>query len=145
MDEESLRKDLQAAMRARDQRRVDILRAVMTSAKNLKVEKRAESVAEAEIVGIFRKELKKRDDIIEFAEKGGRDEIAAEARKEKEVLATFLPSQLTGDELAGIVRSLAAEIGSSEIGPLMKELGKRHGGRYDGKEASTLIRGLGGD
>ncbi len=143
MTEESLQKELHDAMRARDRRRADILRGIITAAKNLKVEKRAAELTESDLIAIIRKESKKRTDIIDFATKGNRAEIAAEAAKEKEILDAYLPAQLSGSELAEVVRSLAAELGSNEIGPLMKALRERFAGRFDGKEASALIRELG--
>jgi uncharacterized protein len=143
MDEESLQNDLRAAMRARDQRRVDILRGVIAVAKNLKVERRVQTLDESELVAIVRKEAKKRADVIEFATKGNRPEIAADAEAEKEILEAYLPRQLSAEELTGVVRELATELGTTEIGPIMAALRQRYAGRFDGKEASTAIRGLG--
>jgi len=143
MTEESLQKELHDSMRARDQRRADILRGIITAAKNLKVEKRIPALAESDLIAIVRKESKKRTDIIDFATKGNRAEIAAEAEKEKQILDAYLPAQISGAELAEVVSRLAAEVGSNEIGPLMKALRERFAGRFDGKEASALIRGLG--
>ncbi len=142
MTEESLQSDLRDAMRARDQRRIDILRGVISVAKNLKVERRAASLDESDLVAIVRKEAKKRSDIIEFATQGNRPEIAADAEAEKAILEAFLPQQLSADELAATVRELAVELGSSEIGPLMAALRERFAGRFDGKEASAAIRSL---
>ena len=143
MTEESLQSDLRDAMRARDQRRIDILRGVISVAKNLKIEKRAQEISEVELVAIVRKEAKKRDDIIEFATKGNRPEVAAEAQAEKDILEAYLPQQLSSDELASIVAGLRDELGTTEIGPLMKALQDRYAGRFDGKEASAAIRALG--
>ena len=143
MTEESLQSDLRDAMRARDQRRIDILRGVISVAKNLKIEKRAQNLDESELVAIVRKEAKKRDDIIEFATKGGRPEVAADAQAEKEILEAYLPQQLSEDELASIVARLRDELGTADIGPLMKVLRERYAGRFDGKQASAAIRALG--
>ncbi len=142
MTEESLQSDLRDAMRARDQRRIDIVRGIIAVAKNLKVEKRVQTLDEAELIAIVRKESKKRSDVIEFATKGNRPEIAADAQAEKEILEAYLPQQLSRDELTAVVRTIAAELGTAEIGPLMAELRKRYSGRFDGKEASAAIREL---
>jgi uncharacterized protein YqeY len=143
MNEASLQSDLRDAMRARDQRRIDILRGIIAAAKNLKVEKRVQELDQAELVAIVRKEAKKRNDVIEFATKGGRPEIVADAEAEKEILESYLPSQLSGDELVEVVAQLSQELETIEIGPLMKALRDRYAGRFDGKEASAAIRGLG--
>lgn len=142
MNEESLQNDLRTAMRARDQRRIDILRGIIAAAKNLKVEKRVQSLDENELLAIVRKEAKKRVDVIDFATKGNRPEIAADAEAEKQILESYLPQQLTAEELDAVVRSLSAELGTTEIGPLMAALRERYGGRFDGKQASAAVRGL---
>lgn len=142
MNEETLQNELRQAMRARDQRRIDILRGVIAVAKNLKVEKRVQALDESELVAIIRKEAKKRVDIIDFATKGNRPEIAADAEAEKAILESYLPQQLTSEELTAIVRGLSAELNTTEIGPLMAALRERYAGRFDGKEASTVIRAL---
>ena len=142
MTEESLQGELRDAMRARDQRRIDILRGIIAVAKNLTVERRAQSLDESDLVAIVRKEAKKRNDIIEFATKGNRPEIAADAEAEKEILESFLPRQLSAEELVAVVRELSAELGSSEIGPIMAALRERYAGRFDGKEASAAVRAL---
>jgi len=142
LSEESLQKDLHAAMRARDQRRVDVLRGLITVAKNLKVERRGAALAETDLVAIVRKEVNKRTEIIGFAEKGGRAEAAAAAAAERALLQAYLPAQIEGEELRQVIRALAEELGNTQIGPLMGELKKRHEGRFDGKEASALIREL---
>ena len=142
MTEESLQSDLRDAMRARDQRRVDILRGVIAAAKNLKVERRVDSLDEPDLVAIIRKESKKRVDIIEFATKGNRPETVADAEAEKAILDSYLPQQLSDEELASTIRQLSEELGTTEIGPLMKVLRERYAGRFDGKAASAAVRNL---
>ncbi len=142
MNEDSLQSDLRDAMRARDQRRIDILRGVIAVAKNIKVEKRVDALDEGDLVAIVRKESKKRDDIIEFATKGNRPETVADAQAEKAILEEYLPKQLSSDELAAAIATLSQELGTSEIGPLMKALKDRYAGRFDGKAASAAIRNI---
>ena len=142
MNEDSLQSDLRDAMRARDQRRIDILRGVIAVAKNIKVEKRVDALDEGDLVAIVRKESKKRDDIIEFATKGNRPETVADAQAEKAILEEYLPKQMSPDELAAAITTLSQELGTSEIGPLMKALKDRYAGRFDGKAASAAIRNL---
>jgi uncharacterized protein YqeY len=144
LTEEALQSDLHNAMRGRDRQRIDVLRGLIAAIKNLKVVRGEAGINEADLLGIVRKESKKRDDIIEFAEKGNRPETVESARAEKELLEGYLPEQLQGTKLEEAIRAIANELGTTEIGPLMGELKKRHGGQYDGKEASTMIRALAG-
>jgi hypothetical protein len=142
--EADLQKDLQSAMRARDMNKVYVLRGVIAAIKNAKVDRQVAELPEAEVVAIMRKEVAKRVETIEFAEKAGRAETAAQNRAEKEVLDAYLPSQMDAATLEKTIRALAEELGTTKIGPLMAALRERHSGVYDGKLASELIKKLGG-
>ena len=130
-------------MRARDRRRMDVLRGLLTAIKNAKVEKRVAELAEADLVGLVQKELKKRIETIAYAQQAGRPETVAQNEAEKAVIESYLPSQLDAEELESTIRRLAEELGTKQIGPLMAELRKHFGGQFDGKRASEVIRTLG--
>jgi hypothetical protein len=141
-DEARLQRDLQDAMRARDRLRIDVLRGVITAVKNAKVDRQVPVLSEAEIAAIIRKELKTRAEIAEFARKAGRDEAVAQAEAERAILDAYLPAQMDAAALEAAIRAIAAELGSTQIGPLMAELRRRHAGQFDGKLASELIKKL---
>ena len=122
---------------------VYVLRGLVTAIKNLKVEKMVQSLGDAEIAQLVRKEVNKRNEAIQFAKQGGRDELVAENERQKAILEAYLPSQLSADELEKIVAALAAELGTTAIGPLMAKLRERHAGQFDGQTASSIIRKLG--
>lgn len=142
LDEAQLQRDLQDAMRARDRQRIDVLRGLIAVIKNAKVERQVPLLAEADIVALVRKELNKRTEIIGYAQQAGRAETVAQSEAEKAVLEAYLPHQLDTGELEAIVKALAAELGTTQIGPLMAELRKRHAGQFDGKVASEIIKKL---
>jgi uncharacterized protein YqeY len=141
-DEARLQRDLQDAMRARDRLRIDVLRGVISAVKNTKVEKQVPELPEAEIVAVIRKELNKRLEIVDFARKAGREETVAQAEAEKAILDAYLPAQMDAAALEAAIRAIAAELGATQIGPIMAELRKRHAGQFDGKLASELIKSL---
>ncbi|MGH7790021.1 MAG: GatB/YqeY domain-containing protein [Candidatus Binatia bacterium] len=141
-DEAQLQRDLQDAMRARDRGRIDVLRGLLTAIKNAKVEKMVAVLPDADIVGLVRKESSKRSEIISYAQQAGRAETVAQNTAEKAMLDAYLPTQLDAAQLDAAIRTIAAELGNSQIGPLMTELRKRHGGQFDGKLASELIKKL---
>lgn len=141
-DEAALQRDLQDAMRGRERLRIDVLRGVIAAVKNAKVDKQVPELAEAEVVAIVRKELNKRTEIADFARKAGRDEMVAQAEAEKAILEAYLPSQMDAAALAAAISAIAADLGGTQIGPIMAELRKRHAGQFDGKLASELIKKL---
>ena len=141
--EAQLQRDLQDAMRARDRQRIDVLRGLLAAIKNAKVERQLAELPEADILAIVRKELNKRTEIIGYARQAGRAETVAQGEAEQAILEAYLPQQLGAAELDAVVRSIAAELGTTQIGPLMAELRKRYAGQFDGKLASELIKKLG--
>jgi uncharacterized protein YqeY len=144
LTEAQIQEDLQRAMRAREMQTVYVLRGVVAGVKNLKVEKQVKELAEGDIVGIVRKEINKRQEALGYAEKGGRTELVEQNRGEIAVLEKYLPQQLSETELTATIAALSKELGTTQIGPLMAELRKRHAGQFDGKLASELIKKLAG-
>jgi uncharacterized protein YqeY len=140
--EAQLQSDLQSAMKARAADKMSVLRDVIAAIKNLKVEKMIATVPEADIVTLVRREINKRNEAAEFARQANRPELVQKNEGERAILEAYLPQQLGAAELEAIIRSLAAELGSTQIGPLMAKLRERHAGTYDGKLASELIKKL---
>lgn len=140
--ESDLQRDLTAAMKARSMDEVYVLRGLVAAIKNLKVEKMVKELPDADIVQLVRKEVNKRNEAMQFAEKGGRRELVEENQRQKAILERYLPAQLGGEELEKIIAALAAELGTTAIGPLMAKLRERHAGQFDGQTASALIRKL---
>jgi uncharacterized protein YqeY len=140
--EAEIQRDLTAAMKARAAEDLGVLRGLVTAIKNLKVEKMVPELGDAEIAQLVRKEINKRAEAIDFARKGGRAELVGENERQIAVLERYLPRQLSPEELERVVRALAAELGTKEIGPLMAALRERHAGQFDGKAASGIIRSL---
>jgi uncharacterized protein len=142
-NEADIQRDLTAAMKARAMEEVYVLRGVVTAIKNLKVEKMVPELPESDIAQLVRKEINKRNEAINFAKQGGRQELVEENERQKAVLERYLPRQLSAEELEKVVRDLAAELGTTAIGPLMAKLRERHAGQFDGQTASGIIRKLG--
>jgi len=140
LTEEGLTADLTAAMKARDMPRVYVLRGLITAAKNLKVERRGAALAEADLVSLVRKEMRKREEAEEFAIKAGRTDVIEQNRAERQMLEAYVPALLAPEELERIVRTIAGELPSPTIGAVMSALRERHAGRFDGKLASDVAR-----
>ena len=140
--EAQLQADLQAAMKARAAEKVLILRGLIAAIKNVKVDKQVPTLPEADIAALVRKEINKRVEAAEFARQAGRAELVDSNEREKAVLEAYLPQQLDAAALEALIRQLAAELGTTQIGPIMATLRERHAGRFDGKLASELVRKL---
>jgi uncharacterized protein len=139
-----LRADLNDAMRARDQVRMRTLRMVLTSITNEEVAgDSARDLSDEEIVKVLTREARKRHEAAEAFGAAGREEQAAAERAEGEVLAGYLPAQLSDDELAALVSAAIAETGASGrqgMGQVMKALTPRVAGRADGARVAAEVR-----
>ena len=140
LSEERFSADLTAAMKARDMPRVYVLRGLITAAKNLKVERRGAALAEADLVQLVRREVRKRDEAEEFAVKAGRTDVVEQNQAERTILDAYVPALLDAAALEAIVRELAAGLPSPTMGTIMAALRERHGGQFDGKQASEIAK-----
>lgn len=143
MTEAQLQTELHAAMRARESQKILVLRGLLAAVKNLKVEKQVKELPEADLVGLVRKEISKRTEALTYAEQAGRADLIEQNLAEKALLEGYVPAQLSAADLEALIRALAAELGTTQIGPVMAELRKRHAGTFDGKLASEIIKTLG--
>jgi uncharacterized protein len=141
---EQLRADLTAAMKARDETRTRTLRMALTSISNEEVSgDSARSLTEDEVLKILTREAKRRREAAAAFAEAGRGEQAAAERAEEEVLAAYLPAQLSDDELAALVAAAITETGASGpsgIGQVMKAVSPRVAGRADGSRVAALVR-----
>ena len=141
---ERLRADLNAAMRARDQVRMRTLRMALTSITTEEVAgASARELSDSEIMKVLTREARKRREAAEAFGAAGRDEQAAAERAEGEVLAGYLPAQLSDDELTALVSAAIAETGASGmpgLGQVMKVLTPRVAGRADGARVAAEVR-----
>lgn len=140
LTEEQLTASLTEAMKARDAQRVAVLRSVVAAAKNLKVEKRLAQLPSADLEQVVRREMKQRDEAEAFAVQGGRADLVEQNRAERAILDALVPPLLEGAELEATIRAIIAELGATAMGPIMGALRERLAGRYDGKQASEIVR-----
>ena len=139
LSEAQLRRDLQEAMKARDGTTVGVLRGLLASLANRRIEARGAEPSEAELLALVQREVKQRDEALDYARQAGRVDLVEQNGAERAVLERYLPRMLEDGELANLLRSWVAE-GVSTIGPLMARLKEGFPGQYDGKRASELAR-----
>lgn len=137
--------DLKDAMRARDANKLGVLRMLKAALKNVAIEKGGASVVldDTESTQVIRKQVKQRQDSIEQFEKGGRAELAAKEKEELEILNSYLPQQLSAEEISESVRETIAAVGATsraQMGAVMKELQSKLAGRADGKTLSAEVQ-----
>jgi uncharacterized protein YqeY len=136
--------DLKAAMKAGETARKDALRFLMAAIKQVEVDTRAE-LSEEQTYALLLNEAKKRRDTMAEAQKLGRAELLQQSEMELRLIESYLPAQLSRDELEGEVRKAIAEAGAKtakEMGSVMKILMPRVKGRADGKLVNEVVKSL---
>jgi len=139
-----LTSDMRTAMKARDEVTTATLRMALTAVGNAEVAGDAKrELSDDEVLAVLAKEAKKRREAATAYTDAGRGELAARERAEEEVLARYLPKQLTDEELAELVAaSLAAGgwQGISQLGPAMKAVRAAVAGRAEGAQVAAEVR-----
>jgi uncharacterized protein len=141
---EQLRVDLTAAMKARDETRTRTLRMALTSITKEEVSgDSARDLSDDEVLKILGREAKRRREAAEAFAKAGRPDQAGAERAEEEVIAAYLPAQLSDDELAALVAAAIAETGAAGpagIGQVMKVVTPKIAGRAEGSRVAAMVR-----
>jgi uncharacterized protein len=134
---DQVKQDLTTAMKAGEKDRVAALRLVLSELQKDAKEGPGDEVA------VLRRERKRRHESAAAFREGGRPELAEAEEAEAEVIETYLPAELSDDELRAIVAEAVAESGASspkDMGQVMKAAMARVQGRADGKRVSALAQ-----
>lgn len=141
---ERLRTDLTAAMKGRDELVTATLRMALTAIGTEEVAgKQARELSDAEVVQVLTREAKKRREAAEAFANGGRPEQAEREKAEGEVLARYLPAQLSDEELTALVAQAIAETGAEGpkgMGQVMKALNPKVAGRAEGGRVAAAVK-----
>ncbi|MEW1909383.1 GatB/YqeY domain-containing protein [Kitasatospora sp. NPDC085895] len=141
---QQLQEDLTAAIKARDELRSSTLRLTLAAVTSEEVAGRTKrELSDDEVLKVIVREAKKRREAAEAFENAGRAESAAQERAEGEVLAGYLPQQLSDEELASIVAEAVAESGASgpqAMGAVMKLVRPKVGDRAEGGRVAAAVK-----
>lgn len=139
---QELQQDLITAMKAKDEIRVSALRMVKAAILKFEVSGDRKEATDQDILTIIGKEVKQRKDSIEQFRAGNREDLIGKEEKELAVLQTYLPSQLSEEEITVIVKEVIASTGAkskTEIGKVMGALMPRVKGRADGALVNKIV------
>ncbi len=132
------------AMKAKDARRRDVLRNLLSAIKQVEIDTQQAPSAE-DSVAVLQKEAKRRRESITEMEGAGRTDLAENEAYELGIIEEFLPQQLSEDELRAIVQEVIDEVGASsakEMGKVMGPLMGRVKGLADGKLVNQIVKEL---
>jgi uncharacterized protein YqeY len=132
-----VKEDVTSAMKAGQKDRVSALRLVLSELQKAAKEGNSDELA------VLRRERKRRLDAAEQFRAGGREELAVQEEGEAELIAGYLPAELSDDELDSLVAEAIADSGAAtpaEMGKVMGVLMPKVGGRADGKRVSAKVK-----
>lgn len=136
--------DLKVALKTSDTLKVSVLRIAKAALKNKQIDKRAE-LTEDDIISVVSTLSKQGRESIEQFSKGGREDLAEKERQELIILQSYLPKQLTTEELDIIVSEAIKESSSEgikDVGKVMRLVMPRVKGAADGKIVNQRVKAL---
>jgi uncharacterized protein len=141
-----LHDDMTAALKARDEIRKSTLRMALSAVTKAEVAgKEARELSDAEVVDVLSAEAKKRRESVTAYRDAGRAELADKEQAEADILAEYLPEQLSEEEIVALVTETIAATGAAELGPrgigkVMGALQPKTKGKADGAVVSAEVK-----
>ena len=140
----SLNDELKAAMRAKDSLKLEALRAIKSAVLLAKTATAGDNdLTEEEEIKLLQKLVKQRKDSAVIFKEQNRDDLATPEEAQAEVIAQFLPEQLSQQEIEQIVDEIVAKTGAQgmkDMGKVMGMASKEMAGKADGKTISTIVK-----
>ena len=137
-----LKTDVIKAMKAKEKERLGVLRQIQAAIKQVEIDQRKE-LDDPDVLQILQSYAKKVRDAADGAHKAGREDLAAAAQTELEVVQTYLPAELSDAELGALVQEAIAEVGAAgpqDMGKVMKAIMPRVTGRAEGGRVSAMVK-----
>jgi len=135
--------DLKDAMRSKDELGTSVLRMLKSAVKYKEVEPGGHALDDGGVLAVIQTLIKQRRDSVEQFRAGGRPELADKEEREIVKLQSYLPAQMSPDELRTEVRSAIAQVGAKgpkDMGAVMKALMPKVQGRAEGKAVSEAVK-----
>ena len=142
--QERLINEMKEAMRSGDKNKVSVIRMVRSSLKYKEIEKGKDKVlSEEEVIQVIVSSVRQRRDSIEEFKKGGRQDLVDKEEAEIRILQTFLPRQITNEELVKTIKETINEVnavGIRDMGQVMKILVPKIVGKADPASVSNIVK-----
>lgn len=141
---QKLNDDLRQALRDGNKAKVAAIRLLLSAIKNAEIA-RMGALEEADIFGVIAKEIRQRRESIEAFKKGNRQDLVTQEEAEMAVLQSYMPKQMTREEIIAEARKVIAEVGAAgpaDKGKVMPKLIATLKGRADGREINAVVTEL---
>ncbi len=139
---DQLNNDLKESMKSGDKFRTEVLRGLKSAIKYVEIEARGE-MSDQDVEAVIAKQAKQRRDSMDEFKKGGREDLVEREAAELAILETYLPEQMSEDEIRGTVEAAIAELGVTDMkgmGQVMQRVMADLQGQADGKIVNQIVR-----
>jgi uncharacterized protein YqeY len=141
---QKLTDDLKQAMRGGDTVKRSVIRLVMAAIKNAEIAKQ-KALEDGDILGVIAKEIRQRQESIEAFKSGNRADLVANEEAEMAILQTYMPAQMSREEIVAEARKVIAEVGAESVrdkGKVMPKLIANLKGKADGRVINEVVSEL---
>lgn len=137
---DAIQSALKDAMRAKDKVRMETIRGILSAIQYDEIQTKTEPLPAEGVLAVLQREIKKRREEIEFAEKAARNDLLERLALEVKCIEAFLPAQLDSLQLEKIINDLKQNTPGLNLGAAMKALKEKYSGQYDSKAASEIAK-----
>lgn len=136
--------DLKQALKGGDTVKRDTIRLVLSAINNLEIAKQAK-LSDGDVLGIFAREIKQRQESIDAFTKGGRQDLVGKEQAEMVILQSYMPAQVSHDEIVATAHRIIQEVGAhgpADKGKVMPKIIAELKGKADGREINNIVTEL---
>ncbi|NBJ68563.1 MULTISPECIES: GatB/YqeY domain-containing protein [Clostridia] len=140
---ETLNQDMKQAMKNKDKITLSVIRMVKASIQNETIKLGKDPLSEDEEMTILSREVKQRKDSLQEFKSAGRDDLVQQLETELDILQTYMPKQLTNEELEAIVQLTIEEVNATskkDMGKVMSAIMPKVKGKADGSQINKLVQ-----
>ncbi|MBO1579175.1 MULTISPECIES: GatB/YqeY domain-containing protein [Bacillus] len=139
-----LNDDMKQAMKNKQKEKLTVIRMVKAALQNEGIKLQQTLTEEEELTVLTREVKQRKDSLLEF-KKAGRDDLVDKLKSEIQILDTYLPEQLTEEELANVIKQVIADVGAAskaDMGKVMSAVMPKVKGKADGSQVNKLVAQL---
>ncbi len=140
---EKLMADMKTAMREKDTIRLETIRFLQAAIKNREIEVRPDAISSDDVLAVMKKMVKQRKESIDQYQNAGRQDLADKEAGELKILETYLPAQISREQIESVVAEAIAELKATSVkdmGSVMKAVTAKTQGAADNKVVSEIIK-----
>ncbi|HAV10378.1 MAG TPA: aspartyl-tRNA amidotransferase [Dehalococcoidia bacterium] len=141
---QTIRADMEKSLKGGDKLRCSVLRLVLSAINYAEIAQQ-KTLDDTGVLAVISKEAKQRRESIEAYDKGNRPDLVAKEKAELDILITYLPQQMSRDDIVAIAKKVIEEVGAkgpADKGKVMSKLMPQTKGRADGQEVNTIVTEL---